>query len=110
MTAFTGSSLEERRNELRQQLIDQRHLIAVQLEQSHVANHQYPRSMTMRFLSQRPALAAELLSGIATFWGGGKFFKMLSSTVAVMRIVRAAVSERQPVPPQQNTGDNANRR
>lgn len=66
MTSITDTSLVEQRQSLRRQLQAQRQVIAQQLGQESGMNAGYPRSRTMRFLTQRPALIIRLLVGLAT--------------------------------------------
>ena len=66
MTSITDASLVEQRQSLRRRLQAQRQVIAQQLAQETGMNAGYPRSRTMRFLTQRPALVIRLLVGLAT--------------------------------------------
>ena len=66
MTSITDASLVEQRQSLRRRLQAQRQVIAHQLAQESGMNAGYPRSRTMRFLTQRPALVIRLLVGLAT--------------------------------------------
>jgi hypothetical protein len=66
MTSITDTSLVEQRQSLRRQLQAQRQVIAQRLGQESGMNAGYPRSRTMRFLTQRPALIIRLLVGLAT--------------------------------------------
>jgi hypothetical protein len=66
MTSITDTSLVEQRQSLRRQLQAQRQVIAQQLGRESGMKASYPRSRTMRFLTQRPALIIRLLVGLAT--------------------------------------------
>ena len=66
MTSSADTSLVEQRQSLRRRLQAQRQVIAQQLAQESGMNASYPRSRTMRFLTQRPALIIRLLVGLAT--------------------------------------------
>jgi len=66
MTSSTDISFVEQRQSLRRQLQAQRQVIAQQLGQESGMNASYPRSRTMRFLTQRPAPIIRLLVGLAT--------------------------------------------
>jgi hypothetical protein len=66
MSSITDTSLVERRLSLRRRLQAQRRVIAQQLGQQSGMNGSYPRSRTMRFLTQQPALSIRLLVGLAT--------------------------------------------
>lgn len=76
MTSIADISLAEQRQVLRQRLLAQRQLIAHQLGATPAVDGGYPRSMTMRFLIRRPALAARLLAGLATLLVGARFFRL----------------------------------
>jgi hypothetical protein len=58
-------SLLEQRQNLRLRLQAQRQVIARQLEPDSAVSGSYPRSRTMRFLTQRPALIIRVLAGLA---------------------------------------------
>jgi hypothetical protein len=66
MNSITDTSLAEKRRSLRRRLQAQRQVIALQLEPGSGVNGSYPRSRTMRFLTQRPAPIIRLLIGLAT--------------------------------------------
>ena len=65
MTSSTDTSLVEQRQSLRRQLQAQRQVIARQLGQESGMNASYPRSRTMRFLTQQPVPIVRLLVGLA---------------------------------------------
>ena len=65
MSSITDTSLIEQRQSLRRRLQAQRQVIAQQLGQESGMNGSYPRSRTMRFLTQQPALIIRLLVGLA---------------------------------------------
>lgn len=75
MIPIAAASLAEQRLELRARLQAQRGQIMRQLDPATATDSDYPRSMTMRFLIRRPALAARLLAGIATLLVGARFFR-----------------------------------
>ena len=66
MTSDNDSSLLEQRQRLRQRLQEQRRVIAQRLGSASEARSRYPRSITMRLLTQRPGLVIRLLLGFAT--------------------------------------------
>jgi len=67
MSSISDTSLIEQRQSLRRRLQAQRQVIAQQLGQESGMNGSYPRSRTVRFLTQRrPALIIRLLVGLAT--------------------------------------------
>jgi len=76
MNSSTEVSLVEQRQTLRLRLQAQRQLIAHQLGPTPEVNSGYPRSMTMRFLTRRPAaLAIRLLLKFASILVGARFFR-----------------------------------
>jgi hypothetical protein len=87
VTSTAHVSLDERRRILRQQLLAQRQLIAQRLETAPFATGEYPRSKTLSFLVQRPALAAALLAGLGTMLVGTRFFRSMTTALALARIV-----------------------
>lgn len=87
-------SLAKQRELLRQQMLEQRQLIAEQLELTPGVKNGYPRSMTMRFLTQRPALIAKLLTAIATLFVGARLIKTLSTTLLLARMLRSVTKNR----------------
>jgi hypothetical protein len=62
----TAISLIEQRRSLCRRLQAQRRVIAERLGPQSPMNGSYPRSRTMRFLTQQPALIIRLLVGLAT--------------------------------------------
>jgi len=66
VSSITDTPLVEQRLSLRRQLQAQRQVIAQQLGQESGMNGSYPRSRTMRLLTQQPALIIRLLVGLAT--------------------------------------------
>lgn len=98
MTKKNEVSLLVQRDKLRSQLQAQRLLIAKQMSNSSCdsedASHAkaYPRSMTMRFLSQQPV--TRLLVEFATFLAGARLLKSITSAVTISRMVQAAVTGR----------------
>ena len=70
MTSTSNISLGEQRLTLRQRLQAQRQVIADQLDPARIIVSGFPRSKTMRFLMQRPTLAATLAVGLVTLLVG----------------------------------------
>jgi hypothetical protein len=64
MSSTPAISPVDQRQRLRRRLQAQRQVIALQLESA--VHGSYPRSRTMRFLTQRPAQTIRLLVGLAT--------------------------------------------
>ena len=94
MNSAADLSLAERRHILRQQLLAQRQRIARQLEpvreiHSNYLHSHYPRSMTMRFLMQRPDLLARLLPKFVTSGTGARLVKLIIVALTLFRIIQA---------------------
>ena len=66
MSSTTAISLVEQRESLCRRLQAQRQVIARQLGPESAMNGNYPRSRTMRFLTQQPAPIIRLLVSLAT--------------------------------------------
>jgi hypothetical protein len=66
VSSITDTPLVEQRQNLRRRLQAQRQVIAQQLGQESAMNGSYPRSRTVRFLTQQPAPIIRLLVGLAT--------------------------------------------
>jgi hypothetical protein len=66
MSSTAALSLLEQRQSLRRRLQAQRRVIARQLGPESGMHDSYPRSRTMRFLTQQPAQIIRLLVGLAT--------------------------------------------
>ena len=64
MTVAAEPSLEAQRQELQSRLQAQRRVIARQLSAGSATPRAFPRSMTMRVLTQRPQLAYRVLGGL----------------------------------------------
>jgi len=90
MTSNTDLSLAEQRRVLREQLQAQRQLIANRLGPAPESNGGYPRSKTMRFLTQRSALTAVLLAEFVALLVGARYVKSSTAVRAMARIVRSA--------------------
>ena len=71
MTLADNLSLAERRRIIRGELLAQRELIAEQLQPASHANTAYPRSMTMRFLTEHSTLAGGVFTGAGDAGGKG---------------------------------------
>jgi hypothetical protein len=86
--------LAEQRLQLRRQLLAQRQLITQQIERAPGAKNGYPRSMTMRLLTQRPALVAKLLTGMATLLIGARMISAISTTLSLAKVVQSVSKTR----------------
>ena len=93
------ASLVEQRETLQRKMQTQRGQIAQRLTPGDSRN--YPRSMTMRFLTQQPALATKMAVGLATLVLGARYFKNVTTALTVARMVRMALEttpNRSPAP------------
>lgn len=90
MTSITDVPLGEQRRALRERMRAQRRLIAEKLGPAPATSSGYPRSRTMRFLTQRPGLAVTLLAEFAALLVGARYAKSMTAVLALARIVRSA--------------------
>ena len=90
MTSPPELPLAEQRQALREKMREQRQLIAEQLGPAPDANGSYPRSKTMRFLTQRSGLVATLLAEGVALLVGARYAKSMTAVLALARVVRAA--------------------
>ncbi|PJA39979.1 MAG: hypothetical protein CO182_08560 [Lysobacterales bacterium CG_4_9_14_3_um_filter_62_6] len=92
MNPSTELTLLEQRLALRQRLQAQRQQIAQQLSPAQARHSGYPRSMTMRFFTQQPALVARLLAQAAVVVLGVRYFKSLTTALALAKLLRSTRS------------------
>jgi len=92
MTRDDEYSLLEKRQILRGELIAQREVIAEQLDPTSKANTVYPRSMTMRFLTEHSTLAGGVLAGVATLLIGARYYKSIAGALTMFKVVRSVAS------------------
>jgi aryl-alcohol dehydrogenase-like predicted oxidoreductase len=85
-------TLVEQRNRLRAELHEQREIIARQLEPAATTHNGYPRSMTMRFLTQHSVLAGSLFTGATSLLLGARYIKSLTAALTMFKLVRAATN------------------
>lgn len=91
MSSINELSLTERRNMLRQQIHQQREIIARELIHTTELNNTYPRSITMRFLSQQSG--AKIVAEVATFLIGARFFKSLAKAFTFAKILKTMATK-----------------
>jgi hypothetical protein len=94
MTLADNLSLAERRRIIRGELLAQRELIAEQLQPASHANTAYPRSMTMRFLTEHSTLAGGVFTGAATLLVGARYFKSIATALTMFKVVRSVVTSK----------------
>lgn len=94
MTSPPELPLAEQRQALREAMRQQRQLIAEQLGPASDANGSYPRSKTMRFLTQQSGLVATLLAEGVALLVGARYAKSITAVMALARVVRAASTGR----------------
>jgi hypothetical protein len=86
--------LPQQRLILRKKIRAQREVLSYQLGPAPEAQTDYPRSMIMRFLTQRPALAVSVLGKVATLFLGARFLKSTGVAMAVASFVQTALSKK----------------
>lgn len=86
-------SLAEQRQDVRMQLQKQRAVILLQLSPKKTANSFYPRSITMRLLSQKPKVVTKILLEIAGIVIGTGTIKSLLSAAGFVKILRSSESK-----------------
>jgi hypothetical protein len=86
--------LAQQRQALRERMREQRQLIAEQLGPGPDAGGGYPRSKTMRFLTQRSGLVTTLLAEGIALLVGVRYAKSATAVMALARVVRAASTGR----------------
>ncbi len=91
MTATADLSLIEKRRNLRHQLHEQRQVIARELIETTEANNTYPRSVTMRFLTQQSG--GKIMAEVATLFIGARLFKSLSKAFAFAKIIKTVAGK-----------------
>lgn len=99
MSTLTALARLEQRQALRRRLFLQRlrigHLLAPQASE----DNQFPRSMTMRLLTQRPAVAMRLASQAALMLFGPRFIRTLSGALLLAKLLRSTSTEPRRLPP-----------
>lgn len=85
--------LAQQRLILRKKIRAQREVLAYQMGPAPEAHRDYPRSMIMRFFTQRPGLAAGMLGKLATLVLGTRLLKSTGAAMAVATVVRSLLSK-----------------
>ncbi|MGA6108946.1 hypothetical protein ABS648_13445 [Pseudomonas solani] len=98
MTSLAAKELLEQHQALRRRLFLQRLRIGHLLAPA-TAGNGFPRSMTMRFLTRRPAVAMRLLSEVGLLLLGPRLIRTLGSGLLLARLVRAVVADSRRLPP-----------
>ncbi len=111
MSATVTLSLLEQRLALRRQMSEQREVIALQLTPARLdadrlvsgsqlrqsafgRNSVYPRSLTMRWLTQNPAPLIKLATSAATWLLGARYSGILKDGMQFLKMVRAGATLR----------------
>lgn len=89
MSTPSPDLLVEERLALQQRLLAKRQLLAQQLAPKPARSGDYPRSVTMRFLTGHPALANQLLFEGASLVLGVRLVRSLTRSVTLVRLVSA---------------------
>ena len=85
-------SLNEQRQALREQMKHQRKVIAHELIHATAINNNYPRSMTMRFLTQQTGI--KILAELATLFIGARFLKSLANALHVAKFIKSVATKK----------------
>lgn len=80
-------SLAEQREQIRAQLHAQREVIAMKLTRAEVQDRSYPRSMVMRFLTQRPVAA--ITAEVATLLLGARLIRSFNSVKTLVQVFKS---------------------
>lgn len=80
-------SLAEQREKIRAQLHAQREVIAIKLTRAEVQESSYPRSMVMRFLTQRPVAA--ITAEVATLFLGARLIRSFNSVRTLLQVFKS---------------------
>ena len=91
MPLTTKLSYSEKREMLCQQLRQQREVLARQLIHTIEANNTYPRSLTMRFLTQQSG--AKVVAEVATVLIGARFFKSIGKAFTLVKILKTMATK-----------------
>ncbi len=83
-----SASLRNQARMLRMQMQAQRALIAAQIDASSAQRNGYPRSLIMRFLARRPALATRLLVELGTVLLGTRMIRSLTAARSLINVAR----------------------
>ena len=94
MSSPTNPSLSDQRLAMRAQLRAQRAVIAQQLSPESQTPSGYPRSNTMRFLTQHSKLAGGVVVGASTLLLGTRYFKPIAAALTMFKLLRSATSGR----------------
>jgi hypothetical protein len=81
------------RQALQKQLQQQREEIAHRIAQLRAADNTFPRSQTMAFLIQRPALVAGLIAELTAFVMGARGVKILTAAIFMLQFFITASAE-----------------
>ncbi len=85
------TSLAAQRLALRSQLVEQRQRISNVLGPAPEANNEFPRSITMRLITQNPDVALKVVSQVGMLLFGSRIFRSLNNALAVSKVVRSVV-------------------
>lgn len=93
MSSIPDTSPAAQRLALRQQMAQQRQRIShlIDPEAGAEANNQFPRSMTMRLITQHPAGTLQVLSKVALLLFSTRMIRSLSGMLILGKIVRSVV-------------------
>lgn len=102
MSTLTALARLEQRQALRRRLFLQRLRISHLLAPQTADDNQFPRSMTMRLLTQRPAVAMRVASQAALMLFGPRFLSTLSGVLLLAKLLRSTATDQRQLPPPNN--------
>ena len=79
--------------------VNQRELIAQALQPAVRTPQRYPRSMTMRLLTHRPAMAMRIVSQAALMLFGPRILSTLSGALLLAKLLRYTATDQRQLPP-----------
>jgi hypothetical protein len=102
MSTLTTLARLEQRQALRRRLFLQRLRIGHLLTPQIVDGNQFPRSMTMRLLTHRPAMAMRIVSQAALMLFGPRILSTLSGALLLAKLLRYTATDQRQLPPPNN--------
>ena len=102
MSTLTALARLEQRQALRRRLFLQRLRIGHLLTPQIVDANQFPRSMTMRLLTHRPAMAMRIVSQAALMLFCPRILSTLSGALLLAKLLRNTATDQRQLPPPNN--------
>lgn len=102
MSTHPAPTLSDQRLALRRRLFLQRQRIGHLLAPPGAADDVFPRSMTMRLITQRPAVAFRLVSQVAMVLLGPRLVRGLGGALLLARLLHSVTRNPPRLPPPGN--------